>query len=114
MEVECQNISSDDDDNSQNFTRPQRSPRIRKVPDQYDEWTYITHRLSDPSTVKEALSSPEKNEWMKAIESENNSLHTNEVWDLAEIPSRKLVVVSGCSNENIMLMDTWKNTKLDW
>ena len=37
-------------------------------------------------TVKEALSSPEKREWMKAMESEINSLNTNKVWNLAELP----------------------------
>ena len=36
----------------------------------YGEWVYIAHRLDDPLTVKEALSSPEKREWMKAMESE--------------------------------------------
>ena len=83
-EVECENISSDDDENSQEATEARRSPRIRKAPDQYDEWVYIAHRLDDPLTVKEALSSPEKREWMKAMESEINSLTTNKEWDLAE------------------------------
>ena len=85
-EVECENISSDDDENSREATEPQRSPRIRKAPDQYGEWVYIAHKLDDPLTVKEALSSPEKLEWMKAMESEINSLNTNKVWDLAELP----------------------------
>ena len=66
VEVECENISSDDDENSREATR---SPRIRKAPDQYGEWVYIAHRLDDPLTVKEELSSPEKGEWMKAKES---------------------------------------------
>ena len=85
-EVECENIRSDDDENSREATKPQRSARIRKAPDQYGEWVYIAHRLDDPLTVKEALSSPEKREWMKAMESEINSLNTNKVWDLAELP----------------------------
>ena len=86
VEVECENISSDDDENSPEATEPQRSPRNTKAPDQYGEWVYIAHRLDDPLTVKEALSSPEKREWMKAMESEINSLNTNKVWDLAELP----------------------------
>ena len=57
-----------------------------KAPDQYGEWVHIAHRLDDPLTVKEALSSPEKGEWKKAMESEINSLNTNKVWDLAELP----------------------------
>ena len=86
VEVECENISSDDDENLREATESPRSPRIRKAPDQYGEWVYIAYRLDDPLTVKEALSSPEKWEWMKAMESEINSLNTNKVWDLAELP----------------------------
>ena len=86
MEVECENISSDDDENSREATEPRRSPRIRKAPDQYGEWVYIAHRLEYPLTVKEAPSSPEKREWMKAMESEINLLNINKEWDLAELP----------------------------
>ena len=59
--------------------------------------------------MKEAFFCPEKNEWMKAMESENDSLHSNKIWDVAELPSGWKV--SGCSNENI-LTGTWKNRKL--
>ena len=60
-EVECENISSgDDDENSREATEPRRSPRIRKAPDQYGEWVYIAQGLDDPLTVKEAFFSPEK------------------------------------------------------
>ena len=79
MEVECQNISSDEDDNSPEATGLRKSPKIRKVPDQYGECVYVAQRLSGPLTVKETFSSPEKNEWMKAKESEIDSLHTNKV-----------------------------------
>ena len=79
VENECENISSDDDENSREATEPRRSPRIRKAPDQYGEWVYIAHRLDDPLTVKDVLSSPDKREWMKAMESEINSLNTNKV-----------------------------------
>ena len=94
MEVECVNISSDDDENSREATETRRSPRIRKPPDQYGEWVYIAHRLDDPLTVKEALSIPEKRKWMKAMESEINSLNTNKVWDLAELPGRRKAIGS--------------------
>ena len=52
VEIEYQNISSDDDNNSQEATGPRRSSRIRKTPDQYGEWVYVAHRLSDLLTVK--------------------------------------------------------------
>ena len=50
--------------------------------------------MDDPLTVKEALSSPEKREWMKAMESEINSLNTNKVWDLAELPCGRKAIGS--------------------
>ena len=43
VEVECENISSDDDENSREATEPRRSPRIRKAPDQNGEWVYIAY-----------------------------------------------------------------------
>ena len=87
LKVECENISSDDDENSREATEPRRSPRIRKAPDQYGEYiAYIAHRLDDPLTAKEALSSPEIREWTKAMEREITLLNTNKVWDFAELP----------------------------
>ena len=79
VEVDCENISSDDDENSREAIESRRSPRIRKAPDQYGEWVYIAHRLDDPLTVKEAFPSPEKREWMKALKSQINSLNTYKV-----------------------------------
>ena len=94
VEVECENISSDDDENSQEAIEPRRSPRIRKTPHQYGEWVYIAHRLDDALTVKEALSIPEKREWMKEMENEINSLNTNKIWDLAELPCGRKAIGS--------------------
>ena len=75
--------------------------QLWKTSDLYGEWANIANGLSDPLTVKEAFSSPEKAEWRKAIEKEKESLHTNEVWDLVEqLSRRKLSVASGFSNEN--------------
>ena len=61
-ENECQKISESEDVNIEKITEPRRLKRMRKSPDLYDEWANITHGLSDPFTVKEALSSPEKAE----------------------------------------------------
>ena len=35
--------------------------------------------------MEEAFSSLEKNQWMKAMKNEIDSLHTNKVWDLTEL-----------------------------
>ena len=48
--------------------------------------------------MKEALSSTEKAEWRKAME----SLHTNEVWDLVELPCGRKAI--GC-----MWVFKWKH-----
>ena len=47
------------------------------------------HRLFDTDT-----SSPEKREWMKAMISEINSLNTNKVLDLAELPCGRKAIGS--------------------
>ena len=44
--------------------------------------------------MKEVLSSREKKEWMKAMESEIDSLHTNKVWDLAKLLSGQKAISS--------------------
>ena len=88
---------------------------MRKPSGLYGEWANITHGLSNPLTMKEALYTPEEAEWTKAMEKEMESLHTDEVWDLIELPSgRKLSVASGFSNENMMLMELWNETKQSW
>ena len=43
---------------------------------------------------------------MKAMENEKNSLNTNKVWDLAELPCGRKAIGSGCSEENIIVVET--------
>ena len=48
-----------------------------------------THALlaninGDPGTYKEAINSPDRLEWIKAIESELDSLNKNQVWKLVD------------------------------
>ncbi|XP_070020691.1 uncharacterized mitochondrial protein AtMg00820-like [Nicotiana sylvestris] len=42
--------------------------------------------MDGPKSVTEALSSPRKDEWMKAMKEELESMKTNKVWDLVELP----------------------------
>ena len=44
--------------------------------------------------MKEALSSPQKAKWVKAMEKEMESLKTNEVWNLVELPENRKAVGS--------------------
>ena len=70
-----------------------RSSRIRHKPDWYGHnHGMIASDEQDPSTVEEALSTPDKSKWIDAMEREMESLHSNEVWELMEpLPNRKIV-----------------------
>ena len=46
-----------------------RSNREKKAPDYYGDWASVTNaELTEPTTVKDALSSPDKAKWMSAME----------------------------------------------
>ena len=60
----------DDYEKSQETTGLRRSPRDTKTPQQFGEWVYIAHNINILLTMEEALSSLEKNQWMKAMKSE--------------------------------------------
>ena len=40
----------------------------------------------EPRTVQEALSPSVSDEWMKAMNDEMESMRTNKVWDLVDLP----------------------------
>ena len=46
----------------------------------------------EPKTVQEALSSSVSDEWMKAMNDEMESMRTNQVWDLVDLPSRRKAI----------------------
>ena len=53
-----------------------------------------TELQKEPQTVKEALSCPEKEHWEVAMQKEMDSIHSNDVWDLVELPGNRKLVVS--------------------
>ena len=57
----------------------------RRPPGRYGEWVYIAQE-EDLVTVREALSSQDAAKWRKAMETELQSLHKNQVWELSELP----------------------------
>ena len=72
-----------------------RLERDRRPPSYYGEWeTAANHDKYEPRTVKEVLSSPQKAKWVKAMEKEMESLKTNEVWNLVELPENRKTVGS--------------------
>ena len=83
-----------EDNSSTNNPAPRRSTRETRQPDYYDVRVYTAAELEEPQTVNEALSSSEKEKWDIAMQKEMDSIHSNDVWDLVELPkSRKPV---GC------------------
>ena len=46
----------------------------------------------EPKTVQEALSSSVSDEWMKAMNDEMESMRTNQVWDLVDLPSGRKAI----------------------
>ena len=73
---------------------PRRSMRERHPPNYYGESVAIASKFSkEPVNVKDVFSSPEKAQWLDAME-EMESLKANDVWDLVELPSDRAVVGS--------------------
>lgn len=68
------------------------SDREQRCSDFYGEWVSLAGKLMEPRTVDEALSSPDGKKWKNAMEMELESLHSNDVWELVEMPkNRKLI-----------------------
>jgi len=69
----------------------------------------------EPRSIKEAISSPEKLQWEKAMEAEMKSLKENEVWDLVELPKgRKAIGSKWVSRSKLGQMAQLNITKPDW
>ncbi|KAM2151370.1 hypothetical protein ACFX1R_045823 [Malus domestica] len=63
-----------------------RSTRLRKPAILEDFVVYLNEadiNIGEPSTYKEAMSSLQQEEWLKAMQSELESMQKNEVWQLA-------------------------------
>lgn len=70
-----------------------RERRKPKWMDDYDVSYQACIELSDePQTVQEALSSPQKEEWEKAMNEEYRSMIEKEVWELVDRPKDQNVV----------------------
>ena len=71
-----------------------RSQRETRRPDFYGESINIARMGSEPTTVEEAMSSPEKKNWKEAVDAEFQSLQAHEVWDLVTLPKGCKVINS--------------------
>ncbi|GKF68635.1 hypothetical protein Tco_0198314, partial [Tanacetum coccineum] len=67
-----------------------RSSRIPQAPDRYGSYfdveEYELGDLDEPPNYKVALSDPESNKWLEAINMEMQSMKDNQVWVLVKLP----------------------------
>ena len=67
----------------------------RKRPDYYGTWIYTADaQRREPRSVTEAMSSNEREKWSEAMDKEMNSIQSNKVWELVELPEGKKPI--GC------------------
>jgi hypothetical protein len=70
--------------------QPRRSKRRnlprRRFEIEGEAFMIASHDDDEPRTVQEALSSSAKDEWIKAMNDEIESMRTNQVWDLVNLP----------------------------
>ena len=70
-----------------------RPTRVRKstIPNDYivylQELDYNIGAKSDPETFSQAMSSKESNSWYSSMKEKMNSMTSNRVWDLVELPN---------------------------
>ena len=84
-----------DQSNEETSTVLRRSERTRQRPDYYGTWIYTAKEQGkEPVTVKEAMSSSEREKWKDAMDKEIRSIKANEVWELVELPKGKKTI--GC------------------
>ena len=67
---------------------------VNQFSDDYE--VYVSEEIQmegDPTSFEEAMRSVYSFEWQEAMEVEMNSMNTNDVWGLEEIPNRAKTVV---------------------
>jgi transposase InsO family protein len=85
--VEPHTSQEDDGTTLRRSTRPKRSA----IPDDYvvylQESDYNIGAENDPESFSQAMSCKESELWYNAMKEEMNSIKSNEVWDLVELPN---------------------------
>ena len=77
-------------EDSTDVTIPQRtSARRTQKPDYYGTWACTVAEQKEPQTVEEAVNCFEKEHWKAAMQKEMDSIYSNDVWDLVELPENR-------------------------
>ena len=75
-------------------TTTRHSTRVSKQPDFYGVCVNSVNSIAEPLTVKQALTSSEKENWQEAMKDEFNSLDANKVWELVPPPNDRKIINS--------------------
>ena len=95
---EYRSIDSDSSEDQQPESIPEtqrrQSQRTNRgvPPDRYVATTKLAEEDHEPSSIQEALSGPDKEEWRKAINEELESLIRNGTWDVVPKPTGRDVI----------------------
>ena len=84
-------ISSDEPTNNQPHREPRRSGRVSRKPDFYvggqvNQLEITVNEEEDPPTYEEAMRSVDSLLWKQAMNAEMDSMYTNSVWELVDLP----------------------------
>ena len=77
---------------------PRRSSRVRLLTEFYGQLVNAISavELDEPTSYKEAVEGPESKKWLEAMKSEIDSIYTNKVWTLVDIPEDRKAVENKC------------------
>jgi hypothetical protein len=91
--MKSDNLSHMDIDNKNSWSKRQRQPSII-LKDHYVLNVDDINLQDDLMNFKEAMNSKDANKWIEAINDEIDSIRTNNVWELTDLPSQKKAI--GC------------------
>ena len=113
-QVEPHTSQEDDGTTLRRYTRPKRSA----IPNDYvvhlQESDYNIGAENDPESFSQAMSCKESKLWYDAMKEEMNSLKSNEVWDLVELPNgAKAIGCNGSLRQRKTHWATLRDTRQD-
>ena len=87
-------IQDDHDEHEEDPIVPRRSSRVRYATQFYGQLvnTVMLNELDEPANYKEAMEGPESEKRLEAMRSEIDSMYTNQVWTLVDIPEDRKAV----------------------
>ena len=85
---------NESEDHEEEIQEPivRRSTRRTRPPDYYGVWVNSVESSDEPQSVKDAISSYEKEMWEEAMQAEIESLHRNKVWNLIAPPKDRKII----------------------